>query len=108
MQHISAQSRTRWSWPYHMRRVVDLAMSPELGLDVLVAQHAHLRREVLAVGAQETTVERDRGQQGRRRRLEAVALNGCRGQSGEGPTHRDPVCGGGVRSCREDRGFYNM
>lgn len=44
-------------------RVVGIAMSAELALNVLVAQHAHLGREEFAMRAQKATVQRNRGQQ---------------------------------------------
>lgn len=46
-----------------MCRVVHLPVRPELGLDVLIAQQAHLPWQVLPVRPQEAPVERDRRQQ---------------------------------------------
>lgn len=61
---------------YEMCRVVDVAVGPELVLDVLVAQHAHLLRQVLAVGAEEAPVQRYWRQQGEGLGPEAVAAAG--------------------------------
>lgn len=61
---------------YQMCRVVDVAVGPELVLDVLVAQHAHLLRQVLAVGAEEAPVQRYWRQQGEWLGPEAVAAAG--------------------------------
>ena len=44
---------------YQMHRVLDVAVGAELSLDVLVAEDAHLAREVPAVGAQDAPVQRD-------------------------------------------------
>ena len=62
---------------YQMGRVLHIAVRPELGLDVLVSQDPHLGGKMLAVGAEEATVQRDRGQQ--RHGARSEALLGCRG-----------------------------
>lgn len=56
--------------------VVDIAVGPELVLDVLVAQHAHLRGQVLAVGAEEAPVQRYWRQQGHGLGPQTVAATG--------------------------------
>lgn len=61
---------------YQMCRVVDVAVGPELVLDVLVAQHAHLLRQVLAVGAEEAPVQWYWRQQGEGLGSEAVTAAG--------------------------------
>lgn len=61
---------------YQMCRVVDVAVGPELVLDVLVAQDAHLLRQVLAVGAEEAPVQRYWRKQGEGLGPEAVAAAG--------------------------------
>lgn len=61
---------------YQMCRVVDVAVGPELVLDVLIAQDAHLLRQVLAVGAEEAPVQRYWRQQGEGLGPEAVAAAG--------------------------------
>lgn len=63
---------------YQMCRVVDVAVGPEFVLDVLVAQHAHLLRQVLAVGAEQAPVERYWRQQCERLGPEAVSAAGGR------------------------------
>lgn len=68
--------------PYQMGWIVHIAMSPELGLDVLVAQDAHLSGQVLAMGAQETAVQRDRREECHGARPEAL-LGGRGGQPHE-------------------------
>jgi len=47
-----------------MRRVFYGPVRPELGLDVVVAENAHLVREKLAVCPEETAVERDWREEG--------------------------------------------
>ena len=47
---------------YYMYRVVYLLVSPELALHVLVAQHAHLGRELLAMCAKDAAIQRYRGE----------------------------------------------
>ena len=59
-----------------MCRVVDVAVCPELGLDVLIAQDPHLRRQVFAVGAEEAPVQRYWRQQGEGLGPQAVAAAG--------------------------------
>lgn len=61
-----------------MCRVVDIAVCPELVLDVLVAQHAHLWGQVFAVGAEEAPVQRYWRQQGEGLGPQAVAAAGGR------------------------------
>lgn len=70
---------------YQMCRVVDVAVRPELVLDVLVTQHAHLRGQVLAVGAEEAPVQRYWRQQGHGLGSQAVAAAGRRGGRHEAP-----------------------
>lgn len=77
---------------YQVSRVVDFAMSPELGLDVLVAEDPHLAGEVLPVAAQEPPVEGDRGQEGHGLGLEAGVAAGRRGcEAGHGWAHHSLV-----------------
>jgi len=42
---------------YQVSRVIDLAMSAELSLDVLITEQTHLVGQVLAVGAEQAAVE---------------------------------------------------
>jgi len=61
---------------YQMRRVVNVAVCPELAPDVLVAQDAHLWGQVFAVGAEEAPVQRYWRQQGKGLWPQAVAAAG--------------------------------
>jgi hypothetical protein len=65
-----------------MRRVVNLAMRPELSLDVLITQNSHLGREMLPVSAEETAVEGDGREEGHVGWAEGTAGGG----SGRGET----------------------
>ena len=58
-------------------------MGAELAFDVLVAEKAHFRGQVFAVGAQEAAVEGDRWEKGWRRRFEAGRLGADGGGEGE-------------------------
>lgn len=49
---------------HQVRRIVDVAVGPELGLDVLVTQQPHLLRQVFPVRTQQAPVEWDWWQQG--------------------------------------------
>lgn len=62
-----------------MCRVVDVAVRPELGLDVLVAQHPHLLGQMFPVRPKEAPVEWYWRQQGERLGPEAIAAasRGC-------------------------------
>lgn len=60
-----------------MGRIVNVAMRPELGLDVLVTQEPHLARQMLPVSAQEAAVERYGRQQSHGAGLEALLAQGC-------------------------------
>lgn len=70
-----------------MHGVVDLLVRAELRFDVLVAEHAHLGGEVLAVGAQEAAVEQDGREEGHgfRARAAGDAGGGC--EEAEGGAH---------------------
>lgn len=45
------------SLSYNMDGILNVSMSPELALYILVAEHAHLSREVLAMSSEETSVQ---------------------------------------------------
>ena len=46
--------------PDNVHGIVDVAVQPELALDVFIAEEAGRRWELLAVDAQKTAIERDR------------------------------------------------
>lgn len=54
MPHICTAGSVK---THHVSRIVDVSVSAELGLDVLVAQQPHLGWKVLSVGTQEASVE---------------------------------------------------
>lgn len=54
---IKKDSKHQTEDTYQMDRVVDVAVRSELGLDVFIAQDAHLGWEVLPMGAEYATVE---------------------------------------------------
>jgi len=70
-----------------MHRVVDFLMGLELGLDVLVAEHAHFGGQVFAVGAQQAAVEQDRGEEGHWFGLGAAGYAGGGCEEAESGTH---------------------
>lgn len=79
--------------PYQVHGVLDVAVRAELGLDVLVAQQAHLGGQVAAVGTQQPPVQRHGrqqrqhrlGQAGRRRRRRRHGRRGRGEEAGRGP-----------------------
>ena len=79
-----------------MHRVLHIPVRPELGLDILVAQQAHLGRQVLAVGAEQAPVEVDGRQQGHGAGREALGrVHRGRVEEPEGGPHggeRERVC----------------
>jgi hypothetical protein len=63
-----------------MGGIIDVLMSPEFSLDVLVSQESHLSREVLAVCAEKAAVEVHGRQECDLVRPETAA-SGCDGHS---------------------------
>lgn len=45
---------------YNMDRIFHIPVSAEFTLDIFVTQQAHLRRQFLAVDAEQASVKRDR------------------------------------------------
>lgn len=76
-----------------MHGIVNLLVRAELRFDVLVAEHAHLGGEVLAVGAQEAAVEEDRGKEGHGFGFGAAGDAGGGCEEAEGGTHGGQGCG---------------
>lgn len=97
LQRVSGAVVGAMGAQYDVDGIVDLSVGAELGPDVLVAEQAHLRIQLVAVGAEDAAVQRDGRQQshgGRTQRLGGAGGGGF----GHCQHARDPHAGGAVRA----------